>query len=83
MVEDSALARLQRNKEALELHAQHFVAQLALTWEDPRGLPDLPPTTDDCFARWVRSQADDLDTLLHQVHRLRSMLAALEHGCRA
>ncbi|HWE62362.1 MAG TPA: hypothetical protein VHB98_11680 [Chloroflexota bacterium] len=80
MSEEDALARLQRHRDTLELQTRHFVAQLATTWEDPRGLHDLLPSTDERFAGWVSSRADDLDALLVQVHHLRLLLSALEQA---
>jgi hypothetical protein len=80
VVEESALDKLQRDKEALEVQAHGFVSQLARTWEEPLRLSGLLSAADDQFAGWVRSQADDLSALRCQVHRLRSLLAMLEQA---
>lgn len=80
MGEETALVKLRRDKEELELQAHHFVAQLAQTWEDPFGLPELLTAADEVFAGWVRSQAADLSALLGMVHQLRAVLSALEQA---
>ena len=80
MSEEDALARLQRNKDVLDLQVRQFIAQLALTWEDTLICPDRLPGTDERFSGWVCSRTDDLRALLAQVHHLRGLLSALEHA---
>ncbi len=76
--DEKTLAALEQERDQLQRHIYRFVEGLHATWERPVDPAIWPEDFDALLSDWIAGQAQDLGALRERIHRLRSLLLALD-----